>query len=857
MPVIASASAFLAGGGLRSRTTASNSYERRSTGDEPQDPLYQAQKMESLGRLTGGVAHDFNNLLTVVLGNAAALRVNAEARGDAEAIRRAEMIERAAERGGRLAAQLLAYSRKQMLRPETISVYQIISATTELLAQAAGEAVRIRLQTQPELWKCHVDPGQLESAILNLVLNARDAMPHGGNITIHCHNHTVRRGQVGTPSRAAGNYVRVDVNDTGCGIAPDLLDKVFEPFFTTKPLAQGSGLGLSQVHGFAGQSGGWVDLESSLGSGTTVSLFLPRDRRRQPDTPPEADHPPAVGQNQTVLVVEPDSDLRATTCETLTHAGYKPLPAANGSGALAHIVSDAPIHLLLIEVNLPGNVSGIDLAHSARQVRPDLRVLATSCRPKDAPVGDKQFEFLVKPYRPSDLVSVVGAVLTSDTFSIETEELLADARTTASLMEPPKVRVSELASSNPAPACFRNNAIRLGVMPFRTIGSRTDNAFSLGLANEISTAFSRFQPIICVAPASVAALADELDRQTERWQQLDLDFLVDGSFRKKGNDIRVLLRLINMRGAGEISWGRRFDGLMPDVLNLQDKIASETAAQVVPELVVWGEQEAASRRQVDPTAYDLILRAIPATYCVDEAQFREAGALLERSLALDPSSAVCNAWLAHWYLFLAGQGWATDIALAAERADQLSQQAVILDPGDARGFAVAGHVRAFLHKDAEGALWLHERAIDLNPNLAIAWCQSGLAHTYLGQHSEAIRRIQHAQRLSPFDPWSFLFDMALGIAFLLTGQYEAAARVGRRARDLNPGFSSTYRALLAALGHLGARQEAASVRKALMALEPSFSIGVALARVPLLKQEDRDRYAEGLRLSGIPERSRP
>jgi signal transduction histidine kinase len=232
------------------------------------------------GRLTGGVAHDFNNLLTVVLGNAAALRVNAEARGDAEAIRRAEMIERAAERGGRLAAQLLAYSRKQMLRPETISVYQIISATTELLAQAAGEAVRIRLQTQPELWKCHVDPGQLESAILNLVLNARDAMPHGGSITIHCYNHAVRRGQTGTPARAAGDYVRVDVNDTGCGIAPDLLDKVFEPFFTTKPLAQGSGLGLSQVHGFAGQSGGWVDLESSLGSGTTVSLFLPRDSVR-------------------------------------------------------------------------------------------------------------------------------------------------------------------------------------------------------------------------------------------------------------------------------------------------------------------------------------------------------------------------------------------------------------------------------------------------------------------------------------------------------------------------------------------------------------------------------------------------
>ena len=296
-------------------------------------------------------------------------------------------------------------------------------------------------------------------------------------------------------------------------------------------------------------------------------------------------------------------------------------------------------------------------------------------------------------------------------------------------------------------------------MPFRTIGSGTDYAFSLGLAEEITTAFSHFRPIVCVAPASVAVLADEPDRQTERWQQLDLDFLVDGSFRKKGNDIRVLLRLFNMRGAGEISWGRRFDSLMPDVLNLQDQIASETAAQVAPELVVWEGREAASRRQVDPTAYDLILRAIPATYCVDEAGFREAGALLERSLALDPSSAVCHAWLAHWYLWLSGQGWATDIALAAERADSLSQQAIILDPGDARAFAVAGQVRAYLRKDAEAALWLHERAIDLNPNLAIAWCYSGLAHSYLGQHSEAIRRIQHAQRLSPFDPLEFLLRL--------------------------------------------------------------------------------------------------
>jgi signal transduction histidine kinase/TolB-like protein/FixJ family two-component response regulator len=837
-------------------SVASKLLAQRPNGGEPQDSLYQAQKMESLGRLTGGVAHDFNNLLTVVLGNAAALRVNAEARGDTQAVRRAEMIERAAERGGRLASQLLAYSRKQMLRPETISAYQVISAMSELLAQAAGETVRIRLQTEPDLWNCSVDPGQLESAVLNLVLNARDAMPVGGNIAIDCHNHKARGTQPGKPARIAGDYVRVDIKDTGCGIPPHLVDKVFEPFFTTKPLGQGSGLGLSQVYGFAGQSGGWVELDSTLGGGTNVSLFLPRDARRKHESPAEPDGTAPVGQNQTVLVVEPDPDLRTTTCETLARAGYRPLPAGNGSGALAHLVSDTRIDIMLTEVDLPGGVRGVELGRSARQVWPDLRVLVTSGELNKAPGSDRECEFLAKPYRPADLVSVVSAALTSDTFSVETEELLADARTSAALRGSPQVNVREAANTNQAPVHARNNAIRLGVMPFRTVGSSTDVAFASGLAEEISTAFSRFRPIVCVAPASIVALADEPSRLTERWRQLDLDFLVEGSLRRKRDEIQVVLRLINMRGSGEISWGRRFDSLMPDVLNLQDRIASETAAQVAPELVVWEGQEVASRRQVDPTAYDLIMRAIPATYCVDEAGFREAGLLLEQSLALDPSSAACNAWLAHWYVCLSGQGWATDIAFAADRADQLSQQAVILDPGDARGFAVAGHVRAFLRKDAEAALWLHERAIDLNPNLAIAWCYSGLAHSYLGQHGEAIRRIQHAQRLSPLDPWSFFFDMALGMAFLLTDQYEAAARVLRRARDLNPGFSSTYKGLLAALGHLGERREALAVRKALMALEPGFSISVALARSPMLRQQDRDRYAEGLRLCAIPERSR-
>ena len=817
----------------------------------PPDLLSQAQKMEALGRLTGGVAHDFNNLLTVVLGNAAALRVQAESRDDAQGVRRAEMIERAAERGGRLASQLLAFSRKQMLRPEIVSVYRVISAMLALLAQAVGESVRVQLHAEPRLWNCLVDPGQLESAILNLVLNARDAMPVGGNISISCHNITVRRSLTGAAAHTPGDYVRIDVSDPGCGIPAALTEKVFEPFFTTKPVGQGSGLGLAQVHGFAGQTGGWVTLDSEVGKGTTVSLFLPRAEGRDVEPSPANEGSAPVGRNETILVVEPDTDLRMTTCGTLTRSGYRPIWAANASGALAHLVSDQRIHGLLTEVDLPGGVSGLALARSARQTRPDLSVVVTTGRTLEGAAAD-DFDVVMKPYPPLDLVKVMSAALSGMTFSVETERWFAESRH----IQPSRVVQPNLGGGVvPVGGGLRRNAIRLGVSPFRAIGA-ADTSFSVGLAEEITTAFSRFRWITCVAPASVAVLSEQADREAQRWRDLDLDFLVEGSFRRKGHDIRVVLRLIDMRtSGGELSWGRRFDSAFTDLLNLQDRIAAETAAQVAPELLVWKGQEATSRPQIDPTAYDLMLRAIPAIYRLDQAGFREAGALLEKSLLLDPTSAACHSWLAHWYLFSLGQGWEQDVPMATRRAADLSKRAVLLDPGDARGFTVAGHVRAFLNKDAEAALALHERAISLNPNLALAWCYSGLAHCYLGQHQEAIRRIEHAQRLSPHDPHGFFYDMALGMPLLLTGQYEAAAAVGRRARDRNPGLSSSYKGLLAALGHLGADREAASVWRVLSTLEPGFSLAAARLRSPIVRPEDTQRYVEGLRLAGVPPRS--
>ena len=818
--------------------------------DPPQEQLYQANKMESLVRLTGGVAHEFNNILSVVLGAATALRFDAEARRDAKAIRRAKMIERSAERGGRLADQLLAFARNQILRPQSISAYDALSEIHELLAQAAGETVQVRLLADQDLWNCRVDPGQLDSAILNLVLNSRDAMPDGGNITLSCHNRTVTVEQLPNPISSPGDYVRIDVKDSGTGIAADLLPHVFEPFFTSKPIGKGSGLGLAQVHGFAEQSGGWVELESHQGHGTTVSIYLPRQ--------PEAE-PPALVQNlvrevnATILVVEPETELRTTICETLAQSEYRVLAATSASGAMAYLVSDEPIQVILAESHLPGGVNGISLLRDACRIRPGVHALLT-CRASDAEaeqrgLKDEGLEVLTKPYQPSDLVHLIGALLKSATFSIETEEILAEVRDIGA-PRPSLATLNLSADKGSATYGARRTAIRLGVMPFKTTGD--DTSFSLGLAEEITGAFARFRWLTCVSSASIATVWSE-PSQTSAWQELDLDFLVAGTLRTEANRISIQVRLLNMRGAGELIWSRGFDSSLLDVLNLQERIASETVAQIAPEVLVWEAETALLRPQINPSAYELMLRAIPAIYRLDQETFRAAGALLASSLKADPSSAACHSWLAHWYLLLIGQGWAEDPAGASNRAGQLAQEAIALDPGDARGFTVAGHIEAFLHRKPEDALSLHERAIALNPNLALAWCYSGLAHCYLGQHTDAVRHVERARRLSPHDPHGFFFDMALTMPFLLSGDYEIAAQLGRRARHAHPGFSSTYKGLLAALGYLGLASEAAPLRERLLELEPQFSVRDAVARSPLQRAEDLERYADGLRLAGIPE----
>jgi tetratricopeptide (TPR) repeat protein len=227
--------------------------------------------------------------------------------------------------------------------------------------------------------------------------------------------------------------------------------------------------------------------------------------------------------------------------------------------------------------------------------------------------------------------------------------------------------------------------------------------------------------------------------------------------------------------------------------------------------------------------------------------------MLEQALQLDPSNASTHAWLVHWYVFHIGQGWAADPKAACARAVELAERSVTLDPGDARALALAGHARGFLGGRPQEAQVLHERALAINPNLALAWSMSGLSQVYLGRHEEAIRQIGQARVLSPYDPHAFFFKMALTMPYMLLGDLEQAAAYGRRAIELNPGFSSGYKPYLATLGHLGRMDDAAPVRARLLSLEPALTVRSALARSPLIRAQDLACYGEGLRRSGLPE----
>ena len=387
----------------------------RAAQTETEVQLRQAQKLEAVGQLTGGVAHDFNNLLTVILGNAELL---ADELRDREHLRQlAEMTATAAERGAELTSRLLAFSRKQPLQPRVLDIgAQLSNGLEGLLRRTLTETIDLRIERPDDLWLAEIDPNQLDSALLNIVLNARDAMPDGGRITIGIENAVLGEDDaLRDPELVAGEYIRITVTDTGHGMSEETLARVFEPFFTTKEVGHGSGLGLSMVYGFARQSGGHVRIWSAPGKGTSVSLHFPRVPGVGGQSQGKNRARTVVGGKEVILVVEDDELVRQNVRENLLDLGYQVIEASDGPEALERLDQTPGVDLLFTDIILPGGMNGRVLADAARVVRPGLKVLFTSGYTEDAILRhgrlDPEVELLGKPYRRAQLAEKIRAVM--------------------------------------------------------------------------------------------------------------------------------------------------------------------------------------------------------------------------------------------------------------------------------------------------------------------------------------------------------------------------------------------------------------------------------------------------------------
>lgn len=377
--------------------------------DRTREQLFQAQKMETVGRLTGGVAHDFNNLLTAVI---ASLDLIARFSPGDERIRRlVDTAQKAAGRGAQLTGQLLAFSRQQMLRPQTANLNDLIEAFEALLQRACPETVAFTLQLDRDLGNAEVDPAQFQSAILNLVINAKDAMPQGGRLTIRTRNVEIDAKRAEELQEIApGRYVMAEVADTGTGMSPQVRSRAVEPFFTTKDIGKGTGLGLSQVYGFVRQSGGQIEIESSPGKGTAIRLYLPRTdiASEESGSEPIANE---TGLSGCILLVEDDPDVRAVSSETLRMLGFTVYQASGGAEALAMLQAGARVDVLFSDVIMPNGMNGVELARAARRSSPDLKILLASGYPREVLVrqgqGSEEFAFLHKPYTLTALIDAL------------------------------------------------------------------------------------------------------------------------------------------------------------------------------------------------------------------------------------------------------------------------------------------------------------------------------------------------------------------------------------------------------------------------------------------------------------------
>lgn len=374
----------------------------------------QAQKMEAVGQLTGGIAHDFNNLLLVISGNLELLEPHLTRDDSRELLKEAQ---NAAELGSRLTDHLLTFARRRHLDPQIIQLNDLVVGITDMLRRTLGEHIALSTSLARDVWSTRADPGQFQSAIVNMAVNSRDAMPRGGKLVVETRNIAVGSDHKDFQSELKpGDYVQLSISDTGTGMAPGIRDRVFEPFFTTKEKASGTGLGLAMVYGFVKQSGGHITVYSEVGLGTTINLYLPRADTASAEAVSSVAtaelHPEA---RETILVVEDDERVRQLTIRRLKLIGYEVLEADDGPSALAILERDDAVDLVFTDLVMPGGLSGRDVAMRARELRPGIKVLLTSGYAEELVRGDElqreQLKVLRKPYQQADLAAALRDVL--------------------------------------------------------------------------------------------------------------------------------------------------------------------------------------------------------------------------------------------------------------------------------------------------------------------------------------------------------------------------------------------------------------------------------------------------------------
>ncbi len=403
----------------------------------------------------------------------------------------------------------------------------------------------------------------------------------------------------------------------------------------------------------------------------------------------------------------------------------------------------------------------------------------------------------------------------------------------------------------PAPAPAPRRGARLGVLPLQP--GPEAGWLAEALAESLTAALSRFRWIF-VADSQSLALAVRREGSdpfaVARGQGLDL--VLSGHVQLVAGRVRVALRLTDLRPPQSVVWVDRLDRPADSIGGFEEEIAAAVVARVDPALLLLEAQRVVAAAPAAASAYECLLRAIPGLSVPDRAGFEAAGRLLEQAYALDPGFAAAYAWHGVWHIFLIGQGWAADPAQSMRRAETLARRAITLDPSDAQALTICGHIRAYMHHRPEEGAALHDRALALNPNLAMAWALSGLCECYAGRHEEALRRTERYKALAPLHPFGFFFDAAALVPLMLLRRHAECALAARAVCALNPAFSFPLRPWLASLGHLGDTEQAALVRGRLLALEPGLTIADAMRRAPL-RPADAAHYAEGLRRAGLEE----